>query len=389
MVDSTPSCDLLGEGSTRAKELRETIVKVRNFFLIKHLKETNGGLSVVGTFIQSLFDDDSIMQHDCENGKDMSTENLFFAYRMNDVTADNDSGWVKDRRIEATEKRLRKTLQVNAPLEISTEYDIFPFKTVRASVLIELSSSSLRDQRKRPTLLLHKSSKGDNISIQLPPTLTSEQELTENMNKSLSYDFITPYPDISYFYDKNKEYCPKFEVSFHLVEYGISKFIGSVFPMILIAVLNTLQILSNNADSASFILNASIFALTAVFILPSITTKSRIEYVFSLNNVYIAVVFIALSLSSVPEDTFDTNIPAKAGMVLLWFSFFAPIYALVGYYNFRRGIRDKASNIGAFTGKGGNASMTDLITVKDIATKVEPTKLYEVKGFKKFVKVSS
>jgi len=373
---------------TLAKESKEEKVEVRNFFLIKHITEKDRELFAIGTFVQSSSD----LNYDLEKSIEELSDELFFEYRFNDLTADNNSGWVKPRRAELTSDTARKTYQVIAPLEIQTEYDRFPFKTVRASVMIELSSSAFADNRKRPTLLLHKSDKGQNVALQLPLKRNTkglsdnemEKEFIKKMDKSIAYDLITPYPEVSYLYDKKKEYCPKFEVSFYMVESGISKLIGIIFPMILVAVLNTLQVLGEQPDSGAFIANASTFALTAVVILPHIITKKKLETVFSLNNLYIMFIFTGLSLSSIPEATFESTIPAKIGMILLWVSFLAPIYGCIGYIQHRRHIRDRAPKKSDRVPTAKGNSKTDLITVKDA---VNISGIYKMNEFEKFVEV--
>jgi len=247
-------------------------------------------------------------------------------------------------------------------------------------------------------LLLHKFDKGQNVALQLPLTRNTggmhgkemEEELIIKMDKSNTYDLITPYPEVSYLYDTKKKYCPKFEVSFYMVESGFSKFMSIVFPMILIVVLNTLHVLGEQPDSIDFLGNASILALTAVVILPYIVTKRKMEAVFSLNNFYVMSIFIGLSLSSIPEATFETRIPAKIGMILLWISFIAPIYSCIGYLVHKRDIRNKAPKKSDRIPSTKGNSKTDLITVRDVVNNHDNFSKdmeYKCTDFGKFIEV--
>ena len=86
-------------------------------------------------------------------------DHVFFDYRINDLSA-VDTGWIKNRRREMVMYKCKKTMQANLPLEIEKYYDRFPFRIVIASVMVELSSSALRDQRRRPNLYV------DNVRFQ-------------------------------------------------------------------------------------------------------------------------------------------------------------------------------------------------------------------------------
>jgi len=339
-----------------SKDTKESIVKVKNFLLLKHVTENiDKELFLVGTFKQDLeFDIDkestalsnelsfdlSELGSTCEHIEKLS-KRLFFDYRMNDLTADEDSGWVKTRRVEMNSGKAKKTFQVKAPLKIEVIFDHFPFKIVNASVTIELSSSSIRDQRRRPNLLLNKKDKASNVAIQpAPPVLTlkkkkksTEDVITEKMDDSKSYDFLTPFPEVYYYYDKKKKYCPKFKVSFYMVESGTSKFVQIVFPMLLIAILNTVQVLDTGfVENTNYLSNAATFALTAVFILPSIIGENINQAHCTCNNAHVVSIFLGLALSSIPAEMVNTRVPSLIGMVLLWLSFTMPIIGCIRYY---------------------------------------------------------
>jgi len=351
------------------KDTKEDIVNIRNFLLVKHVTENNDReLFLVGTCVQELTsldmnaesiklcDDKLLDMGTLSEDIETLSKRLFFDYRLNDLTADEDSGWIKTRRVEMNSGKAKKTFQVNAPLEVEVNYDCFPFKIVTASVMIELSSSAIRDQRRRPNLLLGKEYMATNVAIQ-PVQRLNEQKHVENtyngtkevltesdykkkMDKIKTYDFLTPFPEVTYQYDIKKKYCPKFKVAFYMVESGTSKFVQIVFPMLLIAILNTVQVLDKDfVENTNFLSNAATFALTAVFILPSIIGNSNIQDLYSMNNLYIISIFVGLALSSIPSEMMGTSVPAFTGMIIVWLSFIMPIIGCIGYFQRCRSIR--------------------------------------------------
>jgi len=392
----------------------EVIVDIRNFLLLKHVTENNDKeLFLVGTCIQELFgldmnaesiklcDDKMLdMGTTCEDIETLS-KRLFFDYRLNDLTSDEASGWIKTRRVEMNSGKAKKTFQVNAPLEVEINYDRFPFKIVTASVMIELSSSAIRDQRRRPNLLLGKKHKAMNVAIQPVQHFDvqkdskngykgTEEVLTENdfekkMDKSKTYDFVTPFPEVTYQYDKKKEYCPKFKVSFYMVESGTSKFVQIVFPMLLIAILNTVQVLDRDfVENTNFLNNAATFALTAVFILPSIIGDSNGQNLITMNNTYIICIFVGLALSSIPTEMMNTNVPAFTGMIIIWLSFIMPIIGCIGYHIQCASIRRASpKQIDRFNSDAPKKVVESDLTTVDETNEV----LYKANEYEKFIVV--
>jgi len=395
-----------------APKITEDIVNIRNFLLVKRVTENNDKeLSLVGTFVQELIgldiDAESIKLCE-ETGLDMGStredsetlsKSLFFDYRINDQVCEEDSGWIKPRRVMMNSGNAKKSHQLNLPLEVEDYYDGFPYKIVTASVLIELGSSAINDQRRRPNLLLGKDHKATNVAMQTVQHIIeahdiknsnnsirevlTETDFTKKLDKSKSYDFVTPFPQVTYLYDTKRGYCSRFRVTFYMVESGFSKFVKIVFPMLLIAILNTVNVLDRDVESTNFLNNAATFALTAVFILPSVIGNSNSQNILSMNNVYIILVFVGLALSSIPLEMMKTNVPAFTGMIIIWFSFIMPTIGCIGYakscYSIRRWLR----KIDRF-----NSEAPKTVTESDLTTVDEANEdLYKANLLEKFIVV--
>ncbi|KAL3945089.1 MAG: hypothetical protein SGBAC_000818 [Bacillariaceae sp.] len=358
-----------------ASEIEEYTINVHNVFVIKHIMDDPGvrdGLLLIGTFVQHAFcgkpnasesdsDDKPNEKVDTSGLNTDNTQGVQFGYRFNDQTADERSGAVDLRR---TEKHwtpdlgdcYRHTFQIKAPLELEIEFNAFPFKVVTANLLIELSTTTTPNglTRLRPDLLLHKKDKRNMCSIQKAYakkessrrlSVTSMMDPSENLgllvqakekiDKSYVYDFASPFPTVTYFYDPGKKYCPKYSVSFMLVEDGMKKFIEIVFPMILIAAMNHLNVINSVwavqgrtdevVEAVSYINNSATLALAVVVFLPTMFGRSRFHEVFTANNFYITTIFIALVLSAFPHGLIGTNWPSRLGAYLFWGSFLFPV----------------------------------------------------------------
>ncbi|KAL3933141.1 MAG: hypothetical protein SGBAC_010528 [Bacillariaceae sp.] len=338
-------------------KIEEVQVNVHNFFLIKQIVEEDGGLTAIGTFIQHCFEDDSI--RDKIKGKmneDGSDDyEIKFEYRFNDESADEDSGFVQHRRTEKYYDTdmgtlYRHTYQVKAPLEIDVELDFFPFRVVSAKVLVELSTFTTLDNgtRLRPNLILHVLDKTNMFSIQKAQLIetkgSSFEQAKAKMDKAESYDFISPFPKVSYLYDTKKRYCPKFLVTFLMVEDGMKKFVEIVAPMFLIAGMNTIHVLNpdEGVEVADYIANSATFALSVLVFLPTMVATSRIQKLMTANNLYILLIFIALTLSSIPDTFSGHKGYAVSGMIIYWASFLFPVINSFRYLNYLRKARRKA-----------------------------------------------
>jgi len=323
----------------------EARVKVHHFFLIKHVIQEDGALIAVGTFIQHCFVDEAIK----ENIKGSETTEIKFGYRFNDLTADKDNGWIRHRRTEKSETDMgtlyRHTYQVKAPLEVTVEKDYFPFRVVSAKLLVELNTFTTPDNetRLRPNIILFLGDKTNMFSIQKDSMsdvkgLTAFQMAKDKMDQADSYDFISPFPKVAYLYDTKKRYCPKFQLTFLMVEDGMKKFVEIVAPMILIACMNTIHVLNSDeqVDTADYIANSATFALSVFFFLPTLFGSSRIHKIWSPTNLYIIFIFVALALSSIPDTWAGHKLYAIAGMIIYWVSFLFPVVNGIRYLHYRQ-----------------------------------------------------
>jgi hypothetical protein len=319
-------------------KVEDVSVCVHNFFLMKHVVDDGDGLVVVGTFIQHAFSGPN---------DELKLDDLRFGYRFNDETADEDSGLVKHRRTEKHETNMgtlhRHTFQVRAPLEVSVELDYFPFKVVSAKLLVELSTFTTEDSKTllRPNLIVHKSDKPNMFCVQKDQLVPSEGSILEQakdkMDKAETFDFISPFPKVSYLYDTNKKYCPKFMLKFLMVEDGMKRFVEIVFPMFLIAGMNTIHVLNpdEEQDVVDYLANSATFALSVLVFLPTMVGSSRRQNLYTANNLYIMFIFLALLLSSIPQGlVVDNNVFALMGLALYWASFLFPLVNGYRYLKF-------------------------------------------------------
>lgn len=310
--------------------MKEDKVPTTSFFLIKHISEEDEKLSVVGTMIQTLYDPDKF------NLSDFEDDQAFFQYRFNEVTATADSDMLQHRRTEKKDNFWKRTYQVKTPLETDVVFDRFPFQIVRSTLQVELSSDTTDGGQKRLRPNLHMSeAKTNNVSIQPPPFLKDSvrdndrqlaNAILDKMDRSQNYDFITPCPRVEFMYEVKKAYCPKYRISFYLVKSGMAKFVENVLPMLLISAMNTVCVLEKpQAENADFVSNSATFALTAVFILPNIVAQGNRQAVFTVNNLYITLIFLGLTLSSLSESMVHSRVPSITGMIILWCSLLVPI----------------------------------------------------------------
>mmetsp|Transcript_50236 Transcript_50236/g.60429 ORF Transcript_50236/g.60429 Transcript_50236/m.60429 type:complete len:436 (-) Transcript_50236:247-1554(-) len=351
------------------KKPQEASIPVSNFVLLKHIKDNQdveNGLLLVATFIQTI---NNKQGQETEHFAD-EDQHFHFQYRVNDEVADGDNGYVKVRRTEQNETVYKTTFDVRAPLEITEViYDRFPFKIVKAAVVVELSTMTNKQStmRLRPNLHLNEKFKSCNFSIQLPDEVSADDAVWENgktkkeclskkrkflakienkMDLSMNYDFVTLVPEIAYVI-KKKDDCSKFHISFYVVEQGFSKFAKTVYPMLLVFFMNIFHVINNSEkgdnipDATDYIANSATFALTVVFLLETVIPKSRKEEFFGMNTLYILIVILALMLSSVPKAMVHTHWPSFIGAGLFGASFFIPVSNYVMFKHMKRKIRSK------------------------------------------------
>jgi len=358
---------------------------VRQFLLIKRLEDipgVEGGIRLVATLVQYVY---NISRVERVNKCDPNMpESKYFAYRFNDFApSQNDLGF---RRMEITdcfydEKSTEKfplwrsTFSGKLPMETETLLDVFPFKIVKVKLHIELNSSFVDNKRVRPALVLSKKQEhqvGEPKKRDKPlittiqpvsdPQITdagffsiSKQKnaLREKLDQVQRYELISPYPKVCYYFDKKKNYCPRYTITFVMKNKGIDKQIATILPLLLVSIINTFSFLSQtrkhleskyecdgDCDNRSEAVEltgqhlslASTLAIVVVFLLRNIYEPSVKSSWVTTNNIYLIMIFVSLILSAIPDTIFETLRPARmTGVILNWVSFIFPINNIITF----------------------------------------------------------
>lgn len=311
---------------------------VSNLVLIKKVIDgDNDELELIGTIVQTIFDDDR--QGDSNSKKSSSgdedknsEEDPMFPMRFNDEAGD-DKAPRRTLKEGKADVLWTATYDLKVPFRFEDVFNAFPFKIQKGTVTIELN----KNEKYRPNLLLHKTDWRNTVSIQE----SKPGGLNTKLDRSMNYDFLSMVPEVRYFVEeKDKEmFCSKLEISFYFVEGGIAKALQVILPMILIATMNTINVLISMSDPhvhtpSEYLANSATFALTAVLLLSEVYDKKSIQNeTISMNTCYIVFAFFGLILSSIPAEIInDSNggVPL-AGMGVLWFSFVFPFISAASY----------------------------------------------------------
>ena len=350
------------EDKEKTKDIKvpkEIKVPVRNFFLIKRLEDdpdNNAGVRLVGTFVQRvLIKNKDLNELKSLNNNDTDKVSKYFDYRFNDFTC-NDGNNLSVRRTqqEPVDDGIiwRTTLQARIPLKIDVQNEIFPFKLMTATAEIELSSFTNDDNGTvvRPNIILHRKDKRLNVAIpQVEKRTNKFGECIKIVHKDINYkdvdealdhigklDLLSPYPDVCFEYDGEKDYCPKYTLTFHLSVDGRGKVVGIVLPLLLVSTLNTLYLKNDMTKDDNDDLNfkndvqellefSATLGLTVVFLFGNIydpiDSKAGL-----LDVLYIILIFVSLILSSISENFLGGSFSCRiAGAALFWISFLFPI----------------------------------------------------------------
>ncbi|KAL3937689.1 MAG: hypothetical protein SGBAC_007259 [Bacillariaceae sp.] len=335
-------------------EIQNASVNVHHSFVIKHISDDGNGLMVTGTFIQYVFCSNQELieaygSNTNEAGEECDIDGVHFEYRFNDTSADDEKCLVQYHGVDIQEhtdmgKLFRHSYYVKIPLAIDVQLECFPFRVISASLLVELTTFTTNDKtlRVRPDLIVHKRDKTNMFSIE-PNSwrLDSRSPLEQAkdiIDQSTNYDLVSPFPRVSYIYNPQKNYCPKFRIRFLMVQLGSKKMLEILLPMFLIAVLNTIQVMGGEeTEIADYTGNLANSALSVLIVLPVIIGGSgHIQTLWRASNFYILTIIFALALSSVPFAFGGHNDIAMAGMILYWVSFLFPILNCFRYVRFVR-----------------------------------------------------
>ena len=344
------------ENMSEKKKAESDNYPVSNFLLIKKLVDNDDGeLTLVGTIVQSVFPYPSQFnkaktapQDNDESDKEDAFNLQAFEMRFNEESSDDFLVFRRDSRekMEDNVECLRSTYQLKAPMVSHIILDSFPFVIKKVTLAIELSTF---DAKHRPTLLLDKVERRNTVSIQ---ERAPGECMFEKLDHTAKYDFVSPFPEVEFLWDKKKKYCPRFDVSFYVMENGLIKFLKVTIPMILIATLNTVNVTletSDSIDPSDFLANAATNALTAIFLVSDVNTAQPTKTkILTLNLLYTITVFVGLTCSSIPNNILYSNlkfIPVM-GMYIVWVSFVFPLLNLFYFVRAQRKIISKqnASN---------------------------------------------
>jgi len=129
---------------------KEKKLRTLHPFMLKKIEDdvdVDGGVRLIGTFVQIVYDLDEDQQNEIIDKQD-----VFFGYRFNEISAKEDDCHV--RRTERVKSEVenaegnkttvlgtRTPIEVNLPLEIDSLKACFPFQIDLATVAIELSST--------------------------------------------------------------------------------------------------------------------------------------------------------------------------------------------------------------------------------------------------------
>eukprot|EP00536_Pseudo-nitzschia_multiseries_P006304 jgi/Psemu1/65532/estExt_Genemark1.C_1320026 len=342
-------------------------LRTRHTFMLKKIvddDDVDGGLRLIGTFVQIVYDLDANQVNN-----QIQKKKAFFDYRFNEIsTTDKD---INVRRTESmsinengnTTSASRTTLEVSILLQIRSLFPLFPFQINLATAEIELSSVFSNSTTVRSNLLLHKHDPRNIICIQ---NLKSNDErilkifeesaqnddltdkILDSMDKTKVYNVLSPYPEVSFEYDRNKQYCSRFILHFYVENPGFHKLVSILLPMILVTFVATMNVWNDmkreDGDiAANHLQVTSTLTLTIVFVLPQIVNRvNHRDKLLTKDNVNIMVFFVALILASIPKNLAKTGIPELVGVILMGLSLLLPAYHYMLYSGKRRKIKAKA-----------------------------------------------
>ena len=354
---------------------KEKKLRTLHPFMLKRIvddADVDGGVRLIGTFVQIVYDLDKEKQDEIIDKQDAA----FFGYRFNEISAKE--GDVHVRRTERVKSEgedaegnkttvlgTRTTIEVNLPLEIDSLKACFPFQIDLATVSIELSSMFC-DKTKttlRADILVHKEDSRQNISIQNKPkdeTILEQfgqlekhtdkiEEILDKMDKTKVYNLLSPYPEVFYEYDDSaKDYCPRFTLQFYLVKPGFYKLVSTLLPIILVWFVSVLNVWNDFAEedgeeTSNHLQVTSALTLTIVFVLPEVVNDdTNRDRLFTRENVNIIFFFFALVLASVPKRLAGTAYIELVGVVLMGMSLLLPVYHCMLFYIVQGKIHAKA-----------------------------------------------
>mmetsp|Transcript_6139 Transcript_6139/g.18535 ORF Transcript_6139/g.18535 Transcript_6139/m.18535 type:complete len:694 (+) Transcript_6139:80-2161(+) len=209
-----------------------------------------------------------------------------------------------------------------------------PVESPAAGPAATCTVKSCKSRRVRPDLLLNVRDARHCVNIR-----SDDEEVLDSMR---SFSFVIVEPTIEYEAIESKfkppegskeplvaDYTPRFRVYFYLYQPARTKFIKLIVPTMLVAALTVLNVLVNKKDPDIYLTGAFTIALTAVFTLADLAPPSNHAKSFSINDLYIIVLFLSLMLTSIPKRT--ARYVQYAGIYMLLISFIFPFCSFIGF----------------------------------------------------------
>ena len=132
-----------------------------------------------------------------------------------------------------------------------------------------------------------------------------------DFNKTDSYEMVCDAPHVCIQYDKKKEYCPKYEVSWYIEKSATSEIITTFAPLLFTAMLACLNVLNAEDGQGANVENSIALCLTIVFVLPNLRVQGRTNQKRNLlgrwllnNNAIVFFFFLGLAFTSVAHPQF-------------------------------------------------------------------------------------
>ena len=308
------------EKEKRKHPIQLNVPVYMTFLLKKFVQIDSSRVDMVGTLIQRpLFVDLRKFEDDEEKGKPRKP---YFEMRINDAVAPDgafvprktttDYGGKEEEYDFSNAFFSATTFMATIPMETQGVFSAHPFHIVKCTSLIELTSvtakllpdfrppSENKDQEfvLRPDLVFHVEDKRNLISVKYWDDLYQLDQMRD-------FDTIHTSPDVSFIMDYKEgksTYVPKMHLSWYFKRDAVKNFMETFFPIIFAAFASTVNVLmlqKGLLEVGDFFANVIALALTVVFIIPQLNMTDSLHEssFFTLNNLYISLVFVALIVS--------------------------------------------------------------------------------------------
>jgi len=332
----------------RGPKREEVVVPVFATLLVKKVVEDpDGGLSLIGTFIQRplLYD---LQSFDRESGNQPQP---YFDMRVNDgvsndcfelkkVARDLSAGPKMDRDRNGKDEAgyfatAASTFVATMPLKLDSVYSEPPFNIMSATVMVELTSfigtNALNEKFElRPSFVSHASDLRNLCCVR-------DWKDDFKIDEMKLWEFVTPQPTLEFEYDgcfgKRPLYVPRLRVTFFLYEDFTRAFTEKILPVTLAYVASTWNLLhvgqKQDADYADYLANSAAISLTVVFIIGSMMDSESCSRGFQAMTLFAYWTFLSMILM-VPAFYFSRSWQ-KIAIAVMWTSMLIPLRNTIIY----------------------------------------------------------